>query len=233
MGKLITIEGTDCSGKGTQSDALLKILKEKGYKAEKISFPMYDTPTGRIVGGPYLGKPEIGEGYFKEGASNVPPLVASPYFSIDRLYNIPKVNALLEQDYIVILDRYVESNMAHQGGKIKDPIERRKLYNKLHSLEYEVFELPRPDLTFFLYMPYQYSCLLKKNRKSLDQHETSEEHLRNAEEAYLELVDIYNYEIINCVENGQIRSIEDITGELYSKVDGFLKAKKRTINLEK
>lgn len=55
-GKLIVIEGTDCSGKQTQSDLLLKYLNDNGIKTKKFSFPMYDTPTGKIVGGPYLGK---------------------------------------------------------------------------------------------------------------------------------------------------------------------------------
>ena len=55
MGKLIIIEGTDCSGKATQSEKLYQKLIEDGYKVYKTSFPMYDTPTGKIVGGPYLG----------------------------------------------------------------------------------------------------------------------------------------------------------------------------------
>ena len=73
MGKLILIEGTDCSGKETQS----KLLKEKVEKDNKtcvyFSFPNYNSPTGKIVGGPYLGKEEICKSYFTEGAVNVDP----------------------------------------------------------------------------------------------------------------------------------------------------------------
>ena len=87
MGKLILIEGTDCSGKETQS----KLLKNKIEKDNKtcvyFSFPNYDSPTGKIVGGPYLGKEEISHSYFSEGAVNVNPKVASLYFAADRLYS--------------------------------------------------------------------------------------------------------------------------------------------------
>ena len=87
-GKLIVIEGTDCSGKGTQSELLYQKLVSDGLNVYKTSFPMYDTPTGKIIGGPYLGKEHICLGWFKEGANNVPAKVASLYYAADRLYNI-------------------------------------------------------------------------------------------------------------------------------------------------
>ena len=55
MGKFIVIEGTDCSGKETQSKLLVEKLNNMGHKAIRLTFPNYDTPTGKIVGGPYLG----------------------------------------------------------------------------------------------------------------------------------------------------------------------------------
>ena len=73
-GKIIVIEGTDCSGKETQSNLLEKKLKKQGKKCVRFSFPDYNTPTGKIVGGPYLGKPEFGPSLFEEGAVNVDPL---------------------------------------------------------------------------------------------------------------------------------------------------------------
>ena len=119
-GKLIVIEGTDCSGKETQSKMLIEKLKQDGYPVEKFSFPMYDTPTGKIVGGPYLGKSYICDGWFKEGADKVDPKVAALYCAADRRYNMDKIVSLLNTGVHVILDRYTYSNMAHQGGKIKD-----------------------------------------------------------------------------------------------------------------
>ena len=67
-GKLIVIEGTDCSGKETQSKLLIGSITSRKYKSRKFSFPRYDTPTGKIIGGLYLGKPHICEGWFRRGA---------------------------------------------------------------------------------------------------------------------------------------------------------------------
>lgn len=226
-GKLIVIEGTDCSGKETQSN-LLKNRLEKEYQVAKMSFPMYDTPTGKIIAGPYLGKEDYGESYFEEGAANVDPEVAFLYYAADRIANYDKIEEALNKKDILLLDRYVESNMAHQGGKILDDIRRHKLYDNIENLEYNMLELPRPDLTIFLYMPYDYACILKQNRKELpDGHETSKEHLLNAEKAYLELAKRYNYVIINCVENGKIKSIEEINDEVYQCVKEFLQVKEK------
>ena len=86
-GKIIVIEGTDCSGKETQSRLLEKRLNDEGIKCIRFGFPMYESPTGKIVGGAYLGKPEISEGLFPEGAPNVDPLVACLYYAADRKYN--------------------------------------------------------------------------------------------------------------------------------------------------
>ena len=154
-GKIIVIEGTDCSGKETQTSLLVQRLRKEGRKIERMSFPDYDTPTGKIVGGPYLGKKYICDGYFSEGAAAVDPKVACLYYAADRRYNMGRILDLINQGIDVVLDRYVESNMGHQGGKIFDKEERLKLYKSLEDLEYGFLELPRPDFTIFLYMPYK------------------------------------------------------------------------------
>lgn len=221
-GILITVEGTDCSGKKTQTEMLLNRLINDGYKVKKLSFPMYDTPTGKIVGGPYLGKQSISNGYFEEGASNVDAKVASLYFAADRYYNLSKVNDALEENDIVLLDRYVGSNMAHQGGKIKDSEERKKIYDWLDNLEYNSLKLPKPDLTIFLYMPYKYSSILKLERTEIDEHESSEEHLLNAEKAYLEISNIYGYKTVNCIKEDNIRTKNDINDEVYNIIKSYI-----------
>ncbi len=219
-GKMIVVEGTDCSGKETQTSLLVQRLKKQGRKVERLSFPAYDTPTGKIVGGPYLGKQYICEGYFPEGAANVDPKVAALYYAADRKYNIPKILELLDNGYDVILDRYVESNMGHQGGKIFDKEERLKLYKDLEALEYGFLELPRPDLIIFLYVPYKKVAELRAGRdEPADQHEASPLHIRNAEHAYLELAEIHDYKKIECVDKkGKMRDIEDIHEDVYDIV---------------
>ncbi len=217
-GKIIVIEGTDCSGKETQSRLLEKRLKELGNKCVRFGFPMYDTPTGKIVGGAYLGKPEIGNGYFTEGAVDVDPHVVCLYYAADRKYNMSKIQKYLDDDYYVILDRYTTSNLAHQGSKIHDKDERFNMYQWIDKLEYWLLQLPKPDKTIFLHMPYEKSLELKKNRKFLDEHEKSSEHLKLAEEAYIELSQLYNWDRVECVNGDTIRSIEEINDEILQLI---------------
>ena len=217
-GKIIVIEGTDCSGKETQAKLLEKKLNDLGKKSINFSFPMYDTPTGKIVGGSYLGKKEIGESLFKEGAINVDPYVGCLYYAADRKYNMKKIEEYLEKDYYVILDRYTTSNLAHQGSKISDKDERFNMYQWIDKLEYWLLKLPKPDKTIFLHVPTEYTKELRKNRKSLDNHELSDEYLKGAEESYLELQELYHWDKIECVKDNKLRSIDDISNEVLKIV---------------
>jgi len=224
-GKIIVVEGTDCSGKETQTSLLVQRLRREGRKIERLSFPDYDTPTGRIVGGPYLGKEHIGECFFTEGAVNVDPKVAALYYAADRRYNRDKILKLLDDGVDVVLDRYVESNMGHQGGKLFDKEDRLKLYEDLENLEYGFLELPRPDLTIFLYVPYKKVAELRSGRReSADQHESNPIHIRNAEKAYLELAELHDYKRIDCVDKkGKLKDILEIQEEIYKEVAKELK----------
>lgn len=221
-GKIIVIEGSDCSGKETQSQLLFHRLVKEGKKVEKLSFPDYSSPTGKIVGGPYLGKDTICDSFF-EDTVNVDPKVASLYYAADRRYALNKINDLLAEGYYLILDRYVESNMAHQGGKIEDKEERLKLYNWFETLEYELLELPRPDITLFLHMPLKKILELKKGRIGSDNHENSIHFLKTSEDAYLELAELKKHHIIKCTEKDKLRDIMDIHEEIYKLVESDLK----------
>ena len=220
-GKLIVIEGTDCSGKETQARLLEKRLKERGIMACHLSFPNYDTPTGRIIGTCYLGRHDEGDedGWFSEGASHVDSLVSSLYYAADRRYNIRKIMDLLDSGVNVILDRYTFSNMAHQGGKIISQEERFAFFKKIEILEFDLLGLPRPDMVILLYVPYQVTLELQKKRgEELDQNEQDKRHLRRAEQTYLELKALYHFKMIECVSNDKMRSIESINDELLSYI---------------
>lgn len=223
-GKLIVIEGTDCSGKETQSNLLIEKLKGDGVRIEKFSFPNYNSPTGKIIGGPYLGKSYICDGWFPEGAPNVDPKVSALYYAADRLYNIDKIKFLLDNGVNVILDRYVYSNMAHQGGKLGEKTERLSMYEWLDNLEFNLLDLPRPDIGVFLHMPYELSLSLKKNRvEDLDQNEKDKNHLINAEMAYIELANKYDFYTIECNSGDRIRTIEEINSDLYKYISKKIK----------
>lgn len=216
-GKLIVIEGTDCSGKQTQTEKLVENLIAKGQKAISFGFPNYASPTGKIIGDAYLGKK--GASLFTEGIENVDPKISGLYYAADRAYNINIINKYLDAGYIVILNRYVESNMAFQGGKIKDIKKRNMMYEWLDNLEFVLLELPRPDLVIFLYLPYEEVKVLKENRGE----KANINILRLAETAYLELAEIYDYQKINCLSNNKLRPIDDIATEIITKVEKFLK----------
>lgn len=223
-GKIILIEGTDCSGKETQTKLLSEKLSRDGIICCYKSFPVYASPTGKIVGGPYLGKSYISECWFPEGAINVDPKVASLYYAADRKYNIGEIEEILNRGSNVILDRYIYSNLAHQGGKIEDKEARYKMYDWLDKLEFGLLELPHADIKIFLHMPYEVSLELKRNRaEGLDQHESSKEHLIASENAFIEISNMYDFKTIECSEDGKPRQIEDINEELYNYVKSSLK----------
>lgn len=229
-GKLIVIEGTDCSGKETQTKLLVEKLEKEGMKVKRLAFPVYDSPTGKIIGSCLLGKPDMCQellrqdhSFFSEGGGNVDYLTAIMYYAADRRYHLPLINKLLKECDALILDRYVTSNMAHRGGLLSKKTERLKAYKKIELLEYKVNELPKPDKVVLLYLPYKHACILKKNRiEKPDETEINEKYLKQSEKSYLELSKLYQYDIINCTNNDSIRSIEDINEELYSKIKEIL-----------
>lgn len=232
MGKIIVIEGTDGSGKETQQKLLAEKVSEKGFKVGKMSFPNYDSPTGKIIGGCYLGKSYITEdilskkyanGLFEENADTIDPYIVSLYYAADRRNSLPNLKSLIADNDVVFLDRYVASNMAHQAGRIDDTKKRNTMYDDLEKLEFGILGLPRPDLTILLYLPYSFSEQLRKNRQeSLDVVEKSAEYLKKAELAYLELAKKFNYKIINCVTDDRIKTIEEINQEIMLVVEEIL-----------
>ena len=149
---------------------------------------------------------------FDEGINKIPPKVAALYYAADRLYNIDKINELLDQGINVILDRYVESNMAYQASKLETVSERINLILWLEQLEFTLLDLPRPDKVVFLYLPYEYRH---------DQNE-SNEHLKSAENVYQLLAERYNFDVIYCVNKDKIKTIDEINEEMYQIVKDYL-----------
>ena len=221
-GKLIAIEGTDCSGKETQTTLLIQKLRSQGIGVQNFSFPNYNSPTGKIIGGPYLGKENFSECYFEEGSVNVDPKVAALYYAADRRYNLKTINEFLDDGYDLIIDRYVESNMAHQGCKISNKEERFKLYKWFATLEYDLLELPRPNLTILLHMPYKKTMELKREKADNDNYNNVLNYYKNSEDAYLELAKMNNHKVISCVKDDKLRDILEIHEEIYNIVKSVL-----------
>ena len=234
-GKLIEIEGTDGSGKETQSKLLIAKMKTESVGCFHIDFPRYGTASGRIVGQSYLGKDAGHYGWKGDSGwfgdpDKVDARAACAYYAADRRMARPLIIEKLESGVHVIMDRYVDANKGHQGGKIRSKYERSRLYDALDKLEYGFMELPRPDLVIFLHMPTDVSLELKKRfsrevSEKLDGHENNIAHLRRSEAAYLELAKLYNWVRISCAPDGTIDSLktpEEIHKEIWEKVSRFL-----------
>ena len=234
--KILVIEGTDGSGKETQSKKLYDYLIDIGVKVKRYSFPIYESSTGKIVGGPYLGKTEICESYFDETSANVDPLVSSLYYAADRRYNFLKeIESEIYNNDIIILDRYVTSNMGHQASKAKNEEERNKILKFIETLEFDLCELPRPDKVIFLHMPFEAAKELRKGRAYTDGNESNEQHLRNAENTYVKIAKMYNWDYINCIKTNEfkelsdIKSIDEINNEIKELVNTLLNDKSENI----
>ena len=215
MGKIIVIEGVNDSGKETQSKLLAKTLKEEGYKVVEFSFPMYKSPTGKIFKNCVLGKD--GKGYFEEGYENLDPYVVCLYTAADRKYHKEKIERYLKNDYIVILNRYTSSNMAHQGSRYSDSEERFYMYQWIDKLEYWLLKLPKPDCTILLKVPAKYLNQLSEKQVAFNFQEDIFDQ-DSVLKAYIELSELYNWDSIDCVSNNKMKSVEEIHEEIMKIV---------------
>lgn len=208
-GKLLVIEGTEGSGKETQADLLVRRLNEMGEKAVKMRFPMYDTPTGKIIYEHILNKD--GNSYFDE---EVDPKALSLYYAADRVNNIGKINELLDKGVHVVLDRYVESNMAYQASKFEDVKDRVNMIFWMEQLEFNLLDLPRPDKVIFLFLPYQYRPLVG---------EVADSKYHNIEMTYHLLSRRYDFGVVSCVNDDKLKDINSISDEVLEYVKNIIK----------
>jgi dTMP kinase len=223
-GKLVIIEGTDASGKETQTARLYNNLLNAKFSVYRSSFPRYDTPSGKIVGGPFLGKPEICDSYF-DMPSELDPKASSLLYVFDRLCNKPELMKSLYENDFSILDRYIYSNKGMQGGKLPTIEERVKLWGELDYLEHEYAGLPKADIVIFLHMPYLVGMELKSRMNvKKDRVEQDPNYLKNSEQAYLQLAELDNWKKISCTLDGTINTLkskDEIEKEIWDYMKHF------------
>lgn len=213
------IEGTDGSGKGTQTDLLVERLKREGYPVQSISFPRYGERSAAVVEDYLNGK--FGT------AEEVGPYRASIFFAVDRYAGSPQIREWLDAGMIVIANRYVGSNMGHQGGKIKDPAERRRYFAWEYELEYTIFGIPKPDINLILHVPAAVAQALVDQKsaraylgdKKRDIHEDDLDHLRAAEASYLDIAAQFpDFTMIECAPAGELLSREEIHELIWQQI---------------
>lgn len=230
-GKLIIIDGTDGSGKTTQLQLLAAKLTSEGYEVELADFPQYNTKSAGLVEEYLSGK--------YGGVDDVNPYASSLLYSVDRFDASFQIRKWLTEGKVVISNRYISSNFAHQGSKIENPLERKMFFNWLSEIEYKIFNIPKPDLYLILHVEAEISQKLAQDRKredwhgkTKDIHEENLNHLKKAEKIYLEIANnLEDFCLIKCTRNGEIMSREDISYLIWLYVNKSLnldqKQKKR------
>jgi dTMP kinase len=216
-GKLVVIDGTDGSGKGTHAGMLIERLTRENRQVRLADFPQYGKLSAYFVE-KYL-RGEYGT------AEEVGPYRASLFYALDRYDASFEMRAWLSAGEIIISNRYVSSNMGHQAGKIADPALREKCIAWLKELEYGMLELPKPDANILLYVSPEVGQQLVDKKaareytqgKKRDIHEADIGHLRQASASYLEVAAREGWKVIDCMADSQtLRPKEVIHEEIYA-----------------
>lgn len=218
-GKLIIIEGSDGSGKATQTEKLYDRLKQNNYNIKKVEYPNYKSESSSLVK-MYL------RGDFGKDATDVDPYVCSTFFAVDRYASFKtEWEEFYNDGGIIICDRYTTSNMIHQASKI-DIEERDKYLDWLSDLEFNLYKIPEPDCVIFLDVPVEVSKQLMKDRNNKitgesqkDIHESNLDYLKKSYENSLYIAQKYNWNRIDCIKDSSMRTIDDIHEEIYSIVE--------------
>lgn len=211
---IIDIEGTDGSGKHTQTELLYKYLLNCGYKCKMISFPNYESLSSAPVK-MYLG------GELGEDMNCLDGYQTSALFAVDRLITMKKID-FSAYDFI-LFDRYVPSNMIHQSTRIENKAELDKFLEWVEDFEYQKLGLVKPDKILFLDMPVEISMELARARATLkngqakDIHEKDDKHLTKAYERAKYVANKFNWITINCVQD-KLKSIEEIHYDILTKL---------------
>lgn len=221
-GKFIAIDGTDGSGKGTQTALLVEALKAKGIPVMVTDFPQYGNESSYFVE-KYL-RGEYGT------ADEVGAKRASLFYALDRFDVSKRMHAWLEEGTYIVSNRYVSANMGHQTGKIEDKESRDAFLEWLEQLEYDICGIPRPDETIFLYVPPEVGQQLVDQKEARaytkgakrDIHEADIAHLQKASEAYVYVAEKYHWKTIACAPGGAMLSREAIHQKILEIVEPML-----------
>lgn len=229
-GILIVIEGSDGSGKATQLELLKNHLESKEVPLQIVDFPQYQSSFfGKMIASFLRG--EYGS------LDQVDPHLISVIYAMDRQQAKQKIDKWLNEGFIIIANRYANSNMAHQTARL--PKEKREEFLKwLNELEYQINKIPKEDLVMYLHVPFQISqeLILRKNKtqriyahgKAKDIAEENLEHLRKTEEAYQQLAQKNPHWVtIECInKEGELKSKEEIHQAIVQEIDRFREKKK-------
>ncbi|MCJ7478936.1 MAG: dTMP kinase [Candidatus Nanohaloarchaeota archaeon QJJ-7] len=203
-GNLIVIEGLDSSGKGTQAKILVERLEERGEEARYIEFPTYDrTKIGDLI-----------EEYL-DGDYEVPHEVRALLFAADRYQMKESFEEDMENGGVIVADRYSQSNYTFQSGD-------GGWEENVEWMQEVESRLPQPDIVLLLDIPPEKARQLMEKREEKDVLEQDLEFQRTVAERYRKLAGENDWEVIQAVEDGDMRTRDDIAEEIWEKVEKVL-----------
>lgn len=212
-GKLIVIDGIDGSGKTTQIELLKQYYARKGTPFEAISFPRYGENVYADLITRYLDG-ELGS------INDVNPYLVALAYAGDRLVAKPLIESWLNEGKIVLANRYVSASKSHLGANLADE-EREEFFKWLDELEYQENGMPRPDLTILLTVDPKVGQQNALDKTKPDIHEKNLKHEERAARIYLELSQNEpNWVVVDCMENGKMKSKEEIHQEIVAVLKG-------------
>ena len=223
----IVLEGLDGAGKSTQIKQLRAMIAQMGIESEYVHFPRFDAPVyGKLIARFLRG--ELGS------IQSVDPYIVALLFAGDRADMAPQIRKWQEEGKVVIVDRYVYSNIGYQCAKIADKEARMRLNEWILNLEYEVNKIPRPDVSLFLDVPFAFTeKRLTEQREGDDRsylngasdiHEQSLSLQQRVREVYIESSERDSeLLVVDCSnDEGAMASPEDIFARIEKTISPLL-----------
>ena len=224
----IVLEGLDGAGKSTQIANLKAMFLERGVESEYLHFPRFDAPVyGDLIARFLRG--DLGS------VEQVNPYLVALLYAGDRADCAATIRRWLDEGKVVIVDRYVYSNIGYQCAKIADGAERQMLREWILRTEFEEFKIPRPDLSLFLDVPFSFTeRKLSEQREGDDRsylqggkdiHEASLDLQRRVREVYLESAAVSgDLKVVNCsADDGSMATPEQIFERIMEHLNPILK----------
>lgn len=220
----IVLEGLDGAGKSTQIAKLRELFHSRGIESEYLHFPRFDAPVyGELIARFLRG--DLGT------VDAVNPYLVALLYAGDRADAAATIRRWIGEGKVVIVDRYVYSNIGYQCAKIADAEERTRLREWILKTEFDEFAIPRPDLSLFLDVPFEFTAKkLTETREgddraylngSKDIHEASLDLQRRVREVYIDAAQQGNdIEVVDCsTEEGAMASPEVIFERIMHYVE--------------
>lgn len=206
---LVAIEGIDGTGKATQVRLVQELLTKAGLAVESLSFPQYEvTRSGRML-----------QAYLAGEMGPVPPVFASMLFAIDRAESQQQIRASLSRSDVVLVDRYVSSNIAHQCAREPDAGKRQELSAWIRSLEFGILGVIPPDLQILLLSTEATAADNRASRGGVeDMHERDANHQVDALRAFVALSQEPGWKTISTVSSGVQRAPGDIARDVFQTI---------------